>query len=440
MASPGMMTGFILAMARAAGEVAPLMLTGAVKNAPVPLDGSFPFLHPDRQFMHLGFHILDISCKSPNVEATKPMVYVTTLLLLFIVLTMSSLAIYLRNRMRKTISDQELCERADMAIARMHSETRNCPVRKTDHEHLPMNAITADRDPGRQRPIEGAAGRRRRIRRTSSRRSAIRSCGRSNLHLYYGKSEALTDITMDFPRHEVTALIGPSGCGKSTFLRCLNRMNDLIDDVRTTGSIEFDGQDITDPALDVIELRRRVGMVFQKPTPFPKSIYENVAYGMRIAGYRQKSALDEIVEKSLRRAALWDEVKDRLHDSALGLLRRAAPAAVHRADHRRQSRNHPHGRALFGPRSAIDHADRRPDRRIARRVHDHHRHPQHAAGRPRFRLDGVPLRRRADRIRLDQAAFHQAAEERDRRLHYGEVWMIEDRYEDDECRMNAGRG
>jgi phosphate transport system ATP-binding protein len=142
---------------------------------------------------------------------------------------------------------------------------------------------------------------------------------RSNgLFLYYGHSEALKDITMDFPRHEVTALIGPSGCGKSTFLRCLNRMNDLIDDVHTTGSIEFDGQDITDPALDVIELRRRVGMVFQKPTPFPKSIYENVAYGMRIAGYRQKSTLDEIVEKSLRRAALWDEVKDRLHDSALG--------------------------------------------------------------------------------------------------------------------------
>jgi phosphate transport system ATP-binding protein len=139
-----------------------------------------------------------------------------------------------------------------------------------------------------------------------------------NLHLYYGKSEALKSITMDFPRHEVTALIGPSGCGKSTFLRCMNRMNDLIDDVRTTGSIEFDGQDITDPALDAIELRRRVGMVFQKPTPFPKSIYENVAYGMRIAGYRQKSAIDETVEKSLRRAALWDEVKDRLHESALG--------------------------------------------------------------------------------------------------------------------------
>jgi phosphate transport system ATP-binding protein len=140
-----------------------------------------------------------------------------------------------------------------------------------------------------------------------------------NLCLYYGKKQALIDITMDFPRHDVTALIGPSGCGKSTFLRCLNRMNDLIDDVSTTGSIEFDDQNIIDPSLDVIELRRRVGMVFQKPTPFPKSIYENVAYGMRIAGYRNKSQMDETVEKSLRRAALWDEVKDRLHDSALGL-------------------------------------------------------------------------------------------------------------------------
>jgi phosphate transport system ATP-binding protein len=139
------------------------------------------------------------------------------------------------------------------------------------------------------------------------------------LHLYYGRSEALKDINLNFPRFEVTALIGPSGCGKSTLLRCLNRMNDLIDDVRVTGEIEFDGSNIIDKAIDVIELRRRVGMVFQKPTPFPKSIYENVAYGLRIGGVRQKSLLDEVVEKSLRRAALWDEVKDRLHESALGL-------------------------------------------------------------------------------------------------------------------------
>ena len=139
-----------------------------------------------------------------------------------------------------------------------------------------------------------------------------------DLRLFYGASEALCGISMDFPRQQVTALIGPSGCGKSTLLRCLNRMNDLIDEVRTTGAILLDGQDITDPALDVIELRRRVGMVFQRATPFPKSIYENVAYGLRIAGISNRAILDETVEKSLRRAALWDEVKDRLRESALG--------------------------------------------------------------------------------------------------------------------------
>jgi len=140
-----------------------------------------------------------------------------------------------------------------------------------------------------------------------------------DLHLYYGRAQALCGITMDFPRHQVTALIGPSGCGKSTFLRCLNRMNDLIDEARTVGVILLDGQDITDPAFDVIELRRRVGMVFQRATPFPKSIYENVAYGLRIGGISSRALLDEAVENSLRRAGLWDEVKDRLRESALGL-------------------------------------------------------------------------------------------------------------------------
>jgi phosphate transport system ATP-binding protein len=139
------------------------------------------------------------------------------------------------------------------------------------------------------------------------------------LCLSYGESLALQHINMDFPRQQVTALIGPSGCGKSTLLRCLNRMNDLIDNVRTAGQILLDGQNILEPSLDVIALRRRVGMVFQRPTPFPKSIYENVAYGLRIAGVSQRQVLDETVESSLRRAALWDEVKDRLGESALGL-------------------------------------------------------------------------------------------------------------------------
>jgi phosphate transport system ATP-binding protein len=139
-----------------------------------------------------------------------------------------------------------------------------------------------------------------------------------DLRLYYGASEALGGISMDCARNQVTALIGPSGCGKSTMLRCLNRMNDLIDDVRVTGSILLDGEEVNDPALDVIELRRRVGMVFQRAVPFPKSIYDNVAYGLRIAGIRDRRVLDEAVEQSLRRSALWDEVKDRLGESALG--------------------------------------------------------------------------------------------------------------------------
>jgi phosphate transport system ATP-binding protein len=140
-----------------------------------------------------------------------------------------------------------------------------------------------------------------------------------NLSLYYGAVAGLQDISMHIPRRKVTAFIGPSGCGKSTLLRCFNRMNDLIENVRISGTIELDGEDINAPELDVIRLRRRVGMVFQKSNPFPKSIYENIVYGLRIVGIRNKAILDETVERSLRGAALWDEVKDRLNKSALQL-------------------------------------------------------------------------------------------------------------------------
>ena len=139
------------------------------------------------------------------------------------------------------------------------------------------------------------------------------------LKLWYGDDQALKGIDMKIPRQRVTAFIGPSGCGKSTLLRCMNRMNDLIDGCRIEGGIRIDGEDIHDRSVDVPELRRRVGMVFQKPNPFPKSIYENVAYGLRLQGVRKRRALDEVVEKSLRQAALWDEVKDRLHENAFGL-------------------------------------------------------------------------------------------------------------------------
>src|SRR3954467_321703 len=140
-----------------------------------------------------------------------------------------------------------------------------------------------------------------------------------HLNFYYGQKQALSDVTLLIPQHCVTALIGPSGCGKSTFLRCINRMNDLIDGARVEGNILLDGGDILGPKVDVVELRKRVGMVFQKSNPFPKSIFENVAYGPRVSGIRGKQVLYEIVENSLVRAALWEEVKDRLNDSALQL-------------------------------------------------------------------------------------------------------------------------
>ena len=141
-----------------------------------------------------------------------------------------------------------------------------------------------------------------------------------DMEFSYGGSSALRDITLDIARNEVTAFIGPSGCGKSTLLRCFNRMNDFIPGARVTrGEIRVDGTEIHSPQVDGVELRRRVGMVFQKSNPFPRTIYENVAYGPRILGERNKDALDAIVEKSLRGSALWDEVKDRLHTSAFGL-------------------------------------------------------------------------------------------------------------------------
>lgn len=141
----------------------------------------------------------------------------------------------------------------------------------------------------------------------------------NDLNLYYGSKQALKNIFMDIPKNKATAFIGPSGCGKSTLLRCFNRLNDLVDSAKVEGEVLIDGDDIYDPSVDITELRKRVGMVFQKSNPFPKSIYENVAYGARIAGEKKKSVLDEIVEKSLKGAALWDEVCDRLDESALGM-------------------------------------------------------------------------------------------------------------------------
>lgn len=162
------------------------------------------------------------------------------------------------------------------------------------------------------------------VQRPDANRGPVASDGRpiikvDDLSLYYGAAKALKDIKLSINEKLVTAFIGPSGCGKSTLLRCFNRMNDLIDSVRIEGKIEVEGQNIYGKDIDVIELRKRIGMVFQKSNPFPKSIYDNIAYGLRLHGTTRKSELDQIVERSLRQAALWDEVKDRLHSSGLGL-------------------------------------------------------------------------------------------------------------------------
>ena len=140
-----------------------------------------------------------------------------------------------------------------------------------------------------------------------------------NVSVFYGEKQALFDVSLDMPEKTVTALIGPSGCGKSTFLRCMNRMNDTIEGARVTGEIEVDGEDINDKSIDPVLLRARVGMVFQKPNPFPKSIFDNVAYGLRIGGLRDRAELTGRVESALHRAALWEEVKDRLNESGTAL-------------------------------------------------------------------------------------------------------------------------
>jgi phosphate transport system ATP-binding protein len=189
---------------------------------------------------------------------------------------------------------------------------------------MTLSALTAARDPmpdDMPPPPDSSLRIRTEVRPPDAERA--RAAGTAirveRLNLSYGDNHVLHDVTMDMEERRVTALIGPSGCGKSTLLRCINRMNDLIDEVRISGTLHVKGLDINAPATDVIEVRRRIGMVFQKSNPFPKSIFENVVYGLRIAGINDKTTLAEACERSLRGAALWDEVKDRLHESGLGL-------------------------------------------------------------------------------------------------------------------------
>ena len=227
-------------------------------------------------------------------------------------------------------------------------------------------------------------------------------------NLFYGAKQALFDISLNIEDRMATAFIGPSGCGKSTLLRCLNRMNDLIDDVRITGSFEVQRQDIYARRTDVIEVRRKIGMVFQKSNPLPKSIYENVVYGLRIAGIRDKATLDEACERSLRAAALWDEVKDRLHETRPRTVGRPAAAALHRARNRHRARDPADGRAVLGARSDRDAEDRAADLRAEERLHHRDRDAQPAAGRARLGQDRVLLAGSTGRVQQHRRSVHRA--------------------------------
>ena len=205
------------------------------------------------------------------------------------------------------------------------------------------------------------------------------------LNLYYGENHALKDICIQIPEHQITALIGPSGCGKSTFLRTINRMNDLIPGVKIDGSLFYRGEDIYAPGQDVTDLRRRIGMVFQKPNPFPMSIYDNVAYGPRTHGIRSKVKLDELVEESLRGAAIWDEVKDRLKKSAMGLSGGQQQRLCHRPGPGGEARCAADGRVHLRSGPHLHLQDRGPCRRSKKGLYYYHGDSQYAAGRPHLR-------------------------------------------------------
>ena len=240
---------------------------------------------------------------------------------------------------------------------------------------------------------------------------------------WYGRARALWDITMRIPRHKVTALIGPSGCGKSTLIRCVNRLNDLIDGVRTEGDMKLNGDSIYARGVDVIELSKRMGMVFQKSNPFPMSIYENVVYPLRIDGISDRRMLDEVCERSLRGAALWDEVKDRLTTSGLSL----SGGQQQRLCIARAIAAEPEVLLMDEPCSALDPiatskiedliADLKGSYTVLLVTHN----MQQAARTQR--LHRVPVPRAPDRVRPDERHLHDAAPQGDRGLRVGEVWL-----------------
>ena len=226
-----------------------------------------------------------------------------------------------------------------------------------------------------------------------------------DLCVYYGETKGVGPVTMDIVERHVTAFIGPSGCGKSTYLRALNRMNELIPGCRMTGEVKLDGEAIYGPGVDPVSVRRRIGMVFQRSNPFPKSIAENVAYGLRIGGLRRRA---RDLDARRARPAAGGPVGRGQGSPARQRPRhvgRPAAAALHRAGPRRRARRAAHGRAGVGPRSHRDGAHRRAHQRDLERIHRRHRDPQHAAGGPRRRLHGLLLHGRARRVRPHRRGY-----------------------------------
>ena len=239
-----------------------------------------------------------------------------------------------------------------------------------------------------------------------------------NLNLWYGDFKALKNISLDVGEREITALIGPSGCGKSTFLKTLNRMNDLVPGVRIEGDVRLKGQDIFAREMELTTLRRRVGMVFQKANPFPMSIYDNITYGPKLHGVKNKAELDELVESSLRGAALWDEVKDRLKKSALGL----SGGQQQRLCIARALAVKPEVLLMDEP-TRLHHESGGADERAEKELHRGHRHPQHAAGGPHQRPHRVLPAGRAGGGGPHGSDLQHPAGQTDRGLYLGPLWL-----------------
>ena len=241
-----------------------------------------------------------------------------------------------------------------------------------------------------------------------------------DVNFHYGSFHALKGISMEIPRNKVVAFIGPSGCGKSTFLRLFNRMNDLIPGASLDGEILIDGKNIYAPGVQVDELRKEVGMVFQRPNPFPKSIFDNVAYGLRVNGIRDKSFITHRVEEALRGAALWEEVKDKLNDSAFAL----SGGQQQRLCIARAMAVSPSVLLMDEPASALDGQSRGADMRAAQGGDHSHSDPQHAAGVPRQRQDRLLLHGRDGGIRRHQGHLHQSPQGGHPELHHRPLRLI----------------